>query len=63
MFAGLSFKALANSPFERPVSQNFYLLDDQDRIQDVAYSDAGIEKMLIRLSRDPAKFKSALKIG
>lgn len=43
-------------------SQNFYLMDDPDRIQDVAFSDAGIEKMLIRISRDPARFRSVLKL-
>lgn len=44
-------------------NQAFYLVDDPNRIQDVAFSDAGIEKMLIQISRDPARFKSALKIG
>lgn len=43
--------------------QNFYLVDDPNRIVDSAFSDAGIEKMLIQIARDPARFKSALKIG
>lgn len=44
-------------------NQNFYLVDDPNRIVDSAFSDAGIEKMLIQISRDPARFKSALKLG
>ncbi|MCP8470871.1 tape measure protein [Pseudomonas triclosanedens] len=43
-------------------SQNFYLVDDENRIQDLAYSDAGIEKMLVRISRDPARFRSAIRL-
>ncbi|WP_435608473.1 phage tail length tape measure family protein [Pseudomonas knackmussii] len=44
-------------------NQNFYLVDDPNRIVDAAFSDSGIEKLLIQLSRDPTRFKSALKIG
>ncbi len=44
-------------------SQNFYLVDDPDRIADAAFSDAGIEKMMVQISRDPARFRQVLKIG
>lgn len=43
-------------------SQNFYLVDDPSRIQEVAFSSAGIEKMLVQISRDPARFRSVLNI-
>lgn len=44
-------------------NQNFYLVDDPDRIADAAFSDAGIEKMMVRISRDPARFRQVLKLG
>ncbi|HHM6772744.1 TPA: tape measure protein [Pseudomonas aeruginosa] len=44
-------------------SQNFYLVDDPNRISDAAFSDAGIDKMLVRISRDPARFRQVLKLG
>lgn len=44
-------------------NQNFYLVDDPERIADSAFSDAGIEKLYVRISRDPARFRSILKLG
>lgn len=44
-------------------NQNFYLVDDPARILDVLKSGASQENLVVMMSRDPAKFKSALKIG
>ena len=44
-------------------NQNFYLVDDPARILDVLKSGQGQENLVVMMSRDPAKFKSALKIG
>ena len=44
-------------------NQNFYLVDDPARILDVLNSGQGQENLVVMMSRDPAKFKSALKIG
>lgn len=43
-------------------SQNFYLVDDHDRIADVLKSPKGQDAMVVMLSRDPAKFRSVLKV-
>ena len=44
-------------------SQNFYLIDDPQRIADVAFgSRQGQEAMFVAISRDPAKFRSVLGI-
>lgn len=44
-------------------NQNFYLVDDPARILDILKSGASQENLVVMMSRDPAKFKSALKIG
>ncbi|UIZ57777.1 hypothetical protein LZP46_01060 [Acinetobacter sp. SCLZS86] len=44
-------------------NQNFYLVDDPKRILDTLNSSQGQENIVVMMSRDPAKFKSALKIG
>lgn len=44
-------------------NQNFYLVDDPKRILDTLNSNEGQENLVIMMSRDPSKFKSALKIG
>lgn len=44
-------------------NQNFYLIDDPARILEVFNSPQGQENLTIMLSRDPAKFQSALKMG
>lgn len=44
-------------------NQNFYLVDDPARILDVLKSGASQENLVVMMSRDPAKFKSALQIG
>lgn len=44
-------------------NQNFYLVDDPARILDVLKSGPSQENLVVMMSRDPAKFKSALKIG
>ncbi|MEX5365703.1 tape measure protein [Acinetobacter haemolyticus] len=44
-------------------NQNFYLVDDPKRILDTLNSSEGQENLVIMMSRDPSKFKSALKIG
>ena len=45
-------------------SQNFYLVDDPQRIAEVAFgSRAGREAMFIAISREPAKFRSILGIN
>ena len=43
-------------------NQNFYLVDDPARILDVLKSGASQENLVVMMSRDPAKFKSALKL-
>lgn len=44
-------------------NQNFLLVDDPARLTDYLKSGAGQETLVVMMSRDPAKFKSALKIG
>ncbi|MBP8005345.1 MAG: transglycosylase SLT domain-containing protein [Acinetobacter sp.] len=44
-------------------NQNFYLVDDPKRILDTLNSSEGQENILVMMSRDPTKFKGALKIG
>lgn len=44
-------------------SQNFYLVDDPARILDTLNSSKGQENIVVMMSRDPSKFKAALKIG
>lgn len=44
-------------------NQNFYLVDDPARILDVLKSGASQENLVVMMSRDPAKFKSALQLG
>lgn len=44
-------------------NQNFYLVDDPARILDVLKSGASQENLVVMMSRDPSKFKAALKIG
>lgn len=44
-------------------NQNFYLVDDPARILDVLKSGASQENLVVMMSRDPAKFKAALKLG
>lgn len=44
-------------------NQNFYLVDDPARILDILKSGASQENLVVMMSRDPAKFKSALQIG
>ncbi|WP_236233746.1 tape measure protein [Pseudomonas tohonis] len=44
-------------------SQNFYLIDDPQRIADVVSGPAGRESLVIAMSRDPAKFRSILGIN
>lgn len=44
-------------------SQNFYLVDDPKRILDILNSSQGQENIVVMMSRDPSKFKAALKIG
>lgn len=44
-------------------SQNFYLVDDPKRILDTLNSSQGQENIVVMMSRDPSKFKAALKIG
>lgn len=42
-------------------SQNFYLVDDPQRIAEVAFgSRQGQDAMIVAISRDPSKFKAAL---
>lgn len=43
-------------------NQNFYLVDDPNRILDTLNSSQGQENLVIMMSRDPSKFKSALKL-
>ena len=43
-------------------SQNFYLVDDPARILDTLNSSKGQENIVVMMSRDPSKFKAALKI-
>lgn len=44
-------------------NQNFYLVDDPSRILDTLNSSQGQENLVVMMSRDPEKFKTALKIG
>ncbi len=44
-------------------SQNFYLVDDPQRIADVLNSPAGEEAMFVRISRNPGRFRSVLGIS
>ncbi|RXS99033.1 transglycosylase SLT domain-containing protein [Acinetobacter junii] len=44
-------------------NQNFYLVDDPKRILDTLNSSQGQENIVVMMSRDPSKFKAALKIG
>ncbi|ENU32450.1 phage tail tape measure C-terminal domain-containing protein [Acinetobacter parvus] len=44
-------------------SQNFYLVDDPARILETLNSSKGQENIVVMMSRDPSKFKAALKIG
>lgn len=44
-------------------SQNFYLVDDPQRIADVMSGPAGRESLVIAMSREPAKFRSILGIN
>ncbi|BBT16222.1 tail tape measure protein [Metapseudomonas otitidis] len=44
-------------------SQNFYLVDDPQRIADVLSGPAGRESLVIAMSREPAKFRSILGIN
>lgn len=44
-------------------NQNFYLVDDPSRILDTLNSSQGQENIVVMMSRDPSKFKAALKIG
>ncbi len=44
-------------------NQNFYLVDDPARVLDVMKSNAAQENLVVMISRDPSKFKSALKLG
>jgi tape measure domain len=44
-------------------SQNFYLVDDPQRIGDIINSDLGKNSMIVQISRDPQKFKQAMKLG
>lgn len=43
-------------------SQNFYLIDDPDRIGSILKGERGKESMILHISRDPAKFRAALGI-
>lgn len=43
-------------------SQTFILADDPSRILDAAWGNAGTERMIVALSRDPAKFRSILNL-
>jgi lambda family phage tail tape measure protein len=44
-------------------NQNFYLVDDPGRILDTLNSSQGQENLVVMMSRDPAKFRAALKLG
>lgn len=44
-------------------NQQFLLVDDPSRLSDYIKSSEGQETIVVMMSRDPAKFKSALKIG
>lgn len=44
-------------------NQNFYLVDDPARILDVLKSGASQENLVVMMSRDPSRFKAALKLG
>lgn len=42
--------------------QNFYLVDDPSRILDTLNSSQGQENLVVMMSRDPEKFKTALRL-
>lgn len=42
--------------------QNFYLVDDPSRILDTLSSSQGQENLVVMMSRDPEKFKTALRL-
>lgn len=44
-------------------NQQFLLLDDPSRLSDYIKSSQGQETLVVMMSRDPAKFRSALKVG
>ncbi|MFU8924895.1 tape measure protein [Acinetobacter puyangensis] len=44
-------------------NQQFLLVDDPSRLSDYIKSGEGQETIVVMMSRDPAKFKAALKIG
>lgn len=44
-------------------NQQFLLVDDPSRLSDYIKSGEGQETLVVMMSRDPAKFKAALKIG
>lgn len=44
-------------------AQNFILVDDPARLGDYLKTQQGQETLVVMMSRDPQKFKSALKIG
>lgn len=44
-------------------NQQFLLVDDPSRLSDYMRSGEGQETLVVMMSRDPAKFKAALKIG
>ena len=44
-------------------SQNFYLIDDPQRIADVMASPSGRESLIVAMGREPAKFRSILGIN
>lgn len=43
-------------------NQNFYLVDDPSRILDTLNSSQGQENLVVMMSRDPEKFKTALRL-
>lgn len=44
-------------------SQTFVLADDPNRILDAAWGASGTERLIVALSRDPAKFRQILRIN
>lgn len=44
-------------------NQQFLLLDDPSRLSDYIKSNEGQETLVVMMSRDPSKFRSALKVG
>lgn len=41
-------------------SQSFYLVDDPNRIRDTAFDDDGMERLYVRIARDPQKFRNLI---